>query len=357
MSVHVHIPILQAGSEVRYNDRANNTVIIRGKYSVPLQPILLQHQARLHWRKVANLPVGMAWPHVVVVGEKVYVGGGSTDSDDDDYLVFQYNPASDEWTSLPPCPVCGFGLGQLSGELLTVGGAARDGVTRKVYRYKAESQQWEEFLQPIPTARWCPTVISAQSALTACGGATHTSSVPLTTVEVYTTETSQWHTTDPLPVPCWGMSSATINNTAYLLGGATTDDKPTKTVLYAPVASLIQRATSHPQQSASAARPDSTSSAWKTLRDTPLKWSAAASLGGMFLAVGGTDDQDDTLPAVHVYSPATSTWIRVQSGDLPEPRYFSTAVELAGNRRLLVGGRDQDGKKTNTVFLGSLISV
>ena len=324
---------------------------------VPLQPILLQHQARLHWRKAANLPVEMDRPQVVVVGERVYMGGGATDSHDDFFLVFQYNPVSDEWTSLPPCPVCGFSLGQLSGELLTVGGLARDGVTNKVYHYKPESQQWEEFLQPMPTARYFPTVISAQSALTACGGHTHTSGVPCTTVEVYSRETSQWHATDPLSVPCWMMSSATINNTTYLLGGLTTDNKPTKTVLYAPVASLIQRATSHPKQSASVARPDSTSSAWKTLQDTPLEKSAAASLGGMLLAVRGKDDWGKALPAVHVYYPATSTWIRVQSGDLPEPQYFSTTVELAGNRLLVVGGKDQDGKKMNTVLLGSLISV
>ena len=284
------------------------------------------------------------------------MGGGLTD-DDDDYLVFQYVPASDEWTSLRPCPVCFFGLGQLSGELLTVGGLARNGVSRKVYRYKPESQQWEEFLQPMPTARFGLTVTSAQSALTACGGKPRvigSKGVPCTAVEVYTTETSQWHTTDPLPVPCWMMSSATINNTAYLLGGVTTDNRAVKTVLYAPVASLIQRATSHPLQSASAAQPDSTSSAWKTLRDTPLRESAAASLGGMLLAVGGDDDQRDTLPAVHVYSPATSTWIRVQSGDLPEPRFGCTAVELAGNRLLVVGGQDQDMKIMNTVFLGSI---
>ena len=276
--------------------------------------------------------------------------------DDDDHLVFQYNPASDEWTTLPPSPVFFFGLGQLSGELLTVGGVAPGTVTDKVYRYKPESQGWEEFLQPMPTARYYLTVFSTQSALIACGGATGVSdskAVPCSTVEVYTTETSQWHTTDPLPVPCLMMSSVTINNTGYLLGGLTTDSKPTQTVQCAPVASLIQRATSHPQQSASAARPDSTSSAWKTLRDTPLLGSAAVNLGGMLLAVGGNDDQGETLPAVHVYSPATSTWIRVESGDLPEPRYLCTAVELSANRLLVIGGRDQDGKYMNTVFLGS----
>ena len=331
-----------------------------------------------------------------MVGERVYVGGEKKASIDNHYLVFEYNPASDKWTTLPPCPVGLFGLGQLSGELLTVGGLACDGITKKVYHYKPESQQWEEFLQPMPTARAYPTVISTQSALVACGGFTGFSQtfgcyIPLvcTTVEVYTTLTSQWHTADPLPVPVYMTASATINNTAYLLGGLTTDQEPIKTVQYAPVASLIQRATSHPQQLASAARPHSTSSAWKTLRSlnrtlikkiksrpqqsasepvsTSSAWktlqnspplaSAAASLGGMLLAVGGAaDDKFTILPAVHVYSPATSTWIRVQSGDLPEPQTGCTAVELAGNRLLVVGGGDQ-GVKKEAVFLGSIIAV
>ena len=294
----------------------------------------------------------------MVVGERVCVGGGVPDSTDDAYLVFQYDPARDEWTILPPCPVFGFGLGQLSGELLTVGGVDQwEDLTKKVYHYKPESQRWEEFLQPMPTARAFLTVISTQSALIACGGDTDTISdggnVPCSIVEVFTTETSQWHTTDPLPAPCYYMSSATINNMGYLLGGATTANNLTPMVLYATIASLIRRATSHPQQSASAARPDSTSSAWKTLQDTPLVGPAAASLGGMLLALEGWNDTDKILPAVHVYSPATNSWIRVESGDLPEPRNLCTAVELSANRLLVVGGCDQDRKKMNTVFLGS----
>ena len=288
------------------------------------------------------------------------MGGGRTFIIDNSYLVFQYDPASDEWTTLPPCLASGIGLGQLSGELLTLGGWTHNGViSKRVYRYKPESQKWEEFLKPMPTARAGLTVISAQSALIACGGVTYVSDDKFrgdcTAVEVYTTETSQWHTTDPLPVPCWLMSSATIADTAYLLGGVTTDQKPTSTVLYAPVASLIQRATSRPQQSASAARPDSISSAWKTLRDTPLVASAAASLGGILLAIGGCDhdDQDKTLPAVHVYSPATSAWVRVGSGDLPEPRYFCTAVELSANRVLVIEGQNENMDVMNTVYIGS----
>ena len=114
----------------------------------------------------------MSVSQVVVVGETVCVGGGATDSKDDLYLVFQYNPARDEWTTLPRCSVRYFGLGHLSGELLTVGGATPDGtIIKTVYHYKPESREWEEFLQPMPTARYSLSVISTQSALIACGGA------------------------------------------------------------------------------------------------------------------------------------------------------------------------------------------
>ena len=283
------------------------------------------------------------------------VGGGDTDSHGDYYLAFQYDLAMDKWTILPRCPLNQFGLGQLSGYLLTVGGTALGIISGKVYRYKPESQEWEEFLQPMPTARYYPIVVSTQSALIACGGATNFSggrAVLCTTVEVYTTQTSQWYTTDPLPIPCRSMSSATIANTGYLLGGGTTDNMPTKTVLSVSIPSLIQKATSHPQQSASAARPDSTSSVWKTLQDSPLDWSAAACLGGMLLTVSGRDDQGRS-PAVHVYSPTTSSWIQVKSGDLPEPCTSCGAIELPGNKLLVIGGRNKNNKRSNTVFLGS----
>ena len=286
------------------------------------------------------------------------MGGGVTESDDDDYLVFQYNPARDEWTTLPHCPVRYFGLGHLSGELLTVGGATPDGtISKKVYHYKPESRKWEEFLQPMPTARFHLSVISIQSSLIACGGATGVSGgepVLCSTVEVYITQTFQWHTctTDPLPIPSFMVSSATITNTGYLLGEVTTD-KPTKTVLSASIPSLIQKATSHLQQSASAAQPDSTSSVWKTLQDSPLYASAAASLGGMLLTIGGGKEGQGIFSEVHVYCPATSSWTRVESGDLPEPRYLCTAVELSANRLLVIGGYNEDDKIMNTAFLGS----
>ena len=108
------------------------------------------------------------------------------------------------------------------------------------------------------------------------------------------------------------MTSVTIADIWYLLGGAGTDSKDLTTVLYVSLTSLIQKAMSLTHQSANHVP------VWKTLPDAPLKNSAAASLSGSLLAVGGWDDNTPASPAVYVF--LTNSWARV-TGDLPESCY------------------------------------
>ena len=292
----------------------------------------------------------MSSAQAVVMGEKVYMGGGLTDNENV-RQIFQYDPSGDEWSRLPPCQVGIFAMAQFKGNLITVGGIPDGGgLTGKVYRFKEQSLKWEEFLKPMPTGRFFLSVATTQSAIVASGGATDVRDgepVCSATVEVYSSETSQWHTADPLPVPCGAMSSVTIADTWYLLGAQGTDGKDLTTVQYTPLTTLIQKATSPTDQSASP------KTVWKTLPNTPLKRAAAASLSGSLLAVGGWDDKHIS-PALYVFLPLTNSWVRVTTGDLPEPRCACTVVQLSSNRVLLVGGRDNQHKITKTVFLGSI---
>ena len=144
------------------------------------------------------------------------------------------------------------------------------------------------------------------------------------------------------------MTSVTIADAWYLLGGAGADGNSIPTVQYAPLTTLIQRATLPTHQSASQI------SVWKTLPDTPLVGSAAASLSGNLLAVGGYNVSTPSSPALYVFFPLTNSWVRVTTGDLPEPCYSCTAVQLSSNRLLVVGGRDDQDNCTKTVFLGSI---
>ena len=299
------------------------------------------------------MPAGIVRPQVVVIGEKIYTGGGITENREDYHQVFQYDLFRDEWSRLPTHQVVLFAMGQFKGHLITVGGLIPHGgcCTGKVYRFIEQSLKWEEFLKPMPTARLCPSVATTQSAIVASGGGTGIQGglpEPCATVEVYSSETSQWHTADPLPVPCGGMTSFTIADTWYQLGGIGTDDKGITTVLYVSLTRLVQKATSPTHLLASPM------SVWKTLPDTPLKLSAAASLSGNLLAVGGRDDKTPASPAVYLFLPLTNSWVRVPTGELPQPLHSCTAVQLSFNQLLVVGGANNQDRSTKTVFLGSI---
>jgi len=134
-----------------------------------------------------------------VMGEKVYVGGGvSTGKPNDRVHVFQYTTTRDEWSRLPPHTVAFFAMAQFTGKLITVGGRIpSSGATVKVYHFKEESQEWVEFLKPMPTARFLLSIATTQSTIIASGGATGFKDgkpVVHTTVEVYRSDTSQWYT-------------------------------------------------------------------------------------------------------------------------------------------------------------------
>ena len=175
----------------------------------------------------------MSRPQAVWVGDKVYVGGGTFENFEK-YLVFQYNPSRDEWSRLPPHFLRHFAMAEFMGNLITVGGKMDLDIVRKVCCFKEASQKWEEFLKPMPTARWALTIATTQSAIIASGGATSVRGgkfVPCATVEVYNSETSHWYAADPLPVTCYRMTSIILADTYYLLGGTSVNNKPIPTVL------------------------------------------------------------------------------------------------------------------------------
>ena len=112
------------------------------------------------------MPVGMCGPQVVLIGEKVYMGGGypSAEHVEDQNWVFQYEALKDEWSCLPPHHVTSFAMAQFAESLITVGGEIPHGggLTGEVYCFNKQSQKWEEFLKPMRTARCQLSVVTTQ---------------------------------------------------------------------------------------------------------------------------------------------------------------------------------------------------
>ena len=290
----------------------------------------------------------MSRVQAIVVGEKVYLGGGSITDIGNANKVFQYNRREDTWSTLPHCPVRLFGMAHFMGRIITVGGVnLQNCAFSKMYALREDSQRWEEFHTPMPTARYCLSVATTSQAIIAAGGfACIAPAAYSSAVEVYSSDTSQWHTADPLPKPCTWMSSVTINDICYLLGGGDQSKVAVNDSWCASLHSLVHKAVSH----------STSGSVWNHLPPTPLKVSTAACLSGSLVAVGGRNGDNTRSSAAYGFINNSQSWVRLRNGDLLSPRSSCTTAQLSPVEVMVIGGWDEQNQKSNTVFIGTLHS-
>ena len=310
---------------------------------------------------MADLPVPMSSHHIVRIGSTIYCGGGYTDKISTSRLVFQYNPKQDTWSQFPICPTRYFGLTQLDGKLVTVGGSRIDQIIiiNDVYVFQ-DSEIWKNFtIPPLPTACMYPTALNYKSTIVVSGGITDwktdaVHSTRTTAVEVFQTKTYQWHHAEPLPVAHSGMSCVIVDGTFYLIGGIESDGYKSRQAYCTSVSNLISQALppDHPETS-STPQASPSPSTWQVLPECPLSYFTAAELGGCLLSIGGMDGSNSPSSAVHMYSLSTNSWVRISSGDLPVPRQGAAATQLEGGEVIFVGGNTKIGSPTKTVFIVS----
>ena len=283
--------------------------------------------------------------HAVVMRDKVCVGGGVTpDSSSCDHQVFQYHCREDRWDSLPRCPVRYFAMTLFLDSLIVVGGRLLNGaITGKVHTFTEKGNKWKKKLPPMPTARFFSSVVATSAIMITAGGWTspHTDCA---TVEVYSGDSNQWHSADPLPSPCAFMTSTIINNTCYFFGGIK-GKLGTKDCFHASVDSLrekVAQPTHHLE------------SVWISSPNTPLNCSAATSLKGFLVAVGGKNDDGVMFPSLYVLH--NDTWIQLNNGNLPTPRGACTAASISPDQMVVIGGWDETGHRSNTAWIGTVVA-
>lgn len=308
-------------------------------------------RGRLQWTACSDLPVGMYQANGVCIDGKVYVGGGVTENDSTNCLVFVYHPREDSWDALPPSPVSLFGLGSLFGELVLVGGKNRSlKTTNKVYCYDKGPRMWKQSVPQLVNPRYSPTVVTYQSLLLACGGLVEnlTKEVSVvTSVEVINAESYRWYVAGYLPrsASLSKCSSVAIRDTCYIMGGYSSS-----------LASSATQSTHHTSLSSVFSNSSLTPYMWQSLSDTPHCQTTGATLGGCLLALGGCS-KPYTVPhrSIHAYCAGTKSWIFV--GDLPYASCHCTAVSLPSGELLVIGGWVEPGKnkRATTVYRGRVV--
>ena len=278
------------------------------------------------------MPTGVSYAQAVVIRGIVYVGGGLglTRIGDDCYIIQQYTLTDDKWSTLPPAPMCRFGMGELNRQLVIVGGRSKtthelrfSHVTGKVHSFDGSAwfRKWKESIPPMPTARDSPAVLSQPSCLTVFGGEDqHRTS--LSDVEIFMPDTSQWHKSSPTPSPLSLMTTTVINNKFFLA-------EYYLNKLFQLCVSVYQTATS------SSITPKVITE-WKAIADFPHKHSALGCVNDCLLVVGG--GVGNPITAMFGFSPITNTWKTV--GELPEPRHYCTTALLPTGELMVMGGWD-----------------
>ena len=289
---------------------------------------------QLKWRRGKDMPIQMyGYPRVVMVKEKVYIGGGMTSPDRDGLTVMVYEPMQDSWDTLHPYTYRSFSMAIVDDQLVLVGGyevGRYHNKTNKLGVWNEQSKRWTRPLPPMTTACSSPSVATHNKRwLVVMGG--NGIGGDLSRVEILdTAEPVQWYQAASLPQPCQQVSLATIGNMCYLLGGFTNDASEKVFSVY--LDDLISyKATSQP--TSANVPPIPVPSPWQSLPDTPMTHSTALAFNGALLAIGGGSSGSS---AIHMYQPSSNSW--VVAGELPTPRGHSGCIVLPTGELLIAGG-------------------
>ena len=75
---------------------------------------------------------------------------------------------------------------------------------------------------------------------------------------------------------------------------------------------------------------------WKESK-LQYKLSAPLIINGSLFAVGGRDEANNPVSAIHVYQPDAEKWVKV--GNLPTPRNYCTCAMISYVELLVAGGK------------------
>ena len=261
------------------------------------------------------------------------MGGGYETGMRSSYIINCYDPVNNSWSSINT-PYCHFAMTTLNNKLLIAGGEdKRRKRTNQILTMDAG--QLKNYTKMI-TTRYYATATGHQGMLIITGGKDDEYKI-LSSTELFNSSNGQWYVTNNLPQPHYWLKSVIVDNILYLLGG-NNKDGASPAVFTAPLDTLSRHQLK-----------------WNTLQDTPWCRSAPVSVYGThLLIVGGVKKigyKYTRTSDVYKLNKASHSWEAI--GHISSARSSSAAVSTADNRVIVIGGLNDKGEYTNTVWIGS----
>ena len=269
---------------------------------------------------------------------------------DSSFFVLKYDLAIDRWSVLPKCPNRDFGLAELNGRLIAIGGDSSSysigPSSCQVFSFYDDSKTWKKDLPPLQTNRSYPSVVSYESCIITFGGVTvwgkSTGTTSETnTVEIFNKTDGKWRYTCPLPFEDRALTSCVFQDNCFV------GNRYSNCLLFMSLSSLIHEShTDHPVCK------------WVDVDcGLPLYGSTLCVAQSSILCIGGVRDMtassNISSSFIYKFDLLRKRWSK-HAVQLPERRCNVGAIELDNGEILVLGGEENDTLVRATVFRGLL---
>jgi DNA-binding CsgD family transcriptional regulator/N-acetylneuraminic acid mutarotase len=237
-----------------------------------------------HWNHLSKLPISRSDPAVVAYADQVYVIGG-TNSHGVIGDVDRYDPLTDSWSSLTPKPV-----GVFNAQAAVINGLI----------YIPGGRQSQDNLEPTDI------------------------------LEIYDTNTDQWHSGAMLPTPLSAYGLVAYDGDLYIFGGWDGQKYHNSVYSYDPTDDTWQERTPMP---------------------TVRGFCGAVEAGGRIYVIGGING-DQSIDVNEIYSPARDNdqnypW--ASGFPIPEIRYGVRATNIA-DTIYVFGGEKENSNRVGLIY-------
>ena len=170
------------------------------------------------WARGTDKPTPVANVSAVVLGDEIYVPGGSLSSGAISDQLEIYDPRADAWHAGHPLPqaVCGYALVAYDGQMYLFGGLRDSIYTGESFRYDPGQDQWTA-LAAMPTSRAFAGAGVIGDRIYVVGG--YDGDAELATCQMYDPQVDRWQTCPSMQTPRAGLGAVTIGDNLYVVGG------------------------------------------------------------------------------------------------------------------------------------------
>ena len=292
----------------------------------------------IKWKQGPSSPVGRVGHTVVKLNELLYVGGGAETGMRPSYRIDTYNINTNSWCSPPlNTPYHFFGMASLNDSLILVGG--KDDTifrraTNKVFKLE-NNNQLKEYTR-MTVARYHMAAEGNENMLIIAGGVDD-NRVVLMSTEVFDSATGQWYACSNLPHPIFWVQTSIIDNTMYIMSGRDRHKYPTPAMFTAPLNTLSTHQLT-----------------WTASQDTPRSRATPVCIKEQLVIMGGLNEQGNDLvhtADIFMLNKSTDNW--EFTGYIPLSRCVATAINITSKEMIVIGGVNERGHPTNSVWIGS----